>query len=53
MSGQEEELYQKGYVTNEDFAFTVSDSGEIQNIKQEQEETKLEVEVIDKETKEK
>lgn len=50
---QKEALLEKGYATLEDTAFEVTDTLEWQKVEVEQDYTKLEVEVLDKNTKEK
>lgn len=51
--GQEKALYEKGYVTNRDLKFKIQDSEQIQKLTIEQEESKLEIEIIDNVTGEK
>ncbi len=49
---QKEELLDKGYATLEDISFKVEDTKETQKIEVEQDITKLEISLIDKDTKE-
>ncbi len=53
VEGQIEALQHKGYATIEDKYFTVEDKLEVQKVSIEQDYTKVEVELLDKETKEK
>ena len=52
-SDQKDALLNKGYVTIEDTAFEIKDTAEVQKVTLKQDYTKLEVELLDKETKEK
>lgn len=45
-----EVAHEKGYVKGDDLEFTIEDTREIKNIQLEQEYTKIEVSLLDKET---